>query len=174
MKNEIFLRAMGEIDDDLLETAQKPRRRALRPTLAAAACLVLLVGALLTYRAGGPGLTVGGTALGRDPVAIDTPAMMSLEGPAPRTPASLTVPLELSGSRKQLALAAETGTIRVFDAETGELLSDGTSGSFDCPLRLEWTVPQPDPGETYRLTVGRTVLCLSFDEDLGVWCVTKE
>ncbi len=170
--------AIGEIDEDLVAGAYaagtKKRRRALRPMLAAAACVVLLVGALLTYRAGGPGLTVGGTPLGGDPVAIDTPAMMSLEGPAPRMPAAITVPLELTGGRKQVALTAESGTLTVFDAETGETVFNGVSGSFDCPLRLEWTVAHPTPGETYRLTVGRTALSLAFDEELGIWCVTKE
>lgn len=177
MKNEIIMRAIGEIDEDLVAGASaagtKKRRRALRPMLASAACVVLLVGALLTYRAGSPGMAVGGTPLGSDPVAIDTPAMMSLD-PAPRTLAAITVPLELTGSRKQVALTAESGTLTIFDAETGKTVFDGASGSFDCPLRLEWTVAHPTPGETYRLTVGRTALSLAFDEELGVWCVAKE
>ena len=118
-------------------------------------------------------MAVGGTPLGGDPVAIDTPAMMSLD-PSPRTAAAITVPLELTGSRKQVALTAESGTLTVFDAETGETVFDGASGSFDCPLRLEWTVAHPTPGETYRLTVGRTALSLAFDEELGVWCVAKD
>lgn len=177
MKNEIIMRAIGEIDEDLVAGASaagtKKRRRALRPMLASAACIVLLVGALLTYHAGSPGMAVGGTPLGGDPVAIDTPAMMSLD-PSPRTAAAITVPLELTGSQKQVALKAESGTFTVYDAETGETVFDGASGSFDCPLRLEWTVAQPTPGETYRLTVGRTALSLAFDEELGVWCVAKE
>lgn len=177
MKNEIMMRAIGEIDEDLVAGASaagtKKRRRALRPMLASAACIVLLVGALLTYRAGSSGMTIGGTPLGGDPVAIDTPAMMSLD-PSPRTAAAITVPLELTGSRKQVALTAESGTLTIFDAETGETVFDGESGSFDCPLRLEWTVAHPTPGETYRLTVGRTALSLAFDEELGVWCVAKE
>lgn len=170
MKNEIMMRAIGEIDEDLVAgvsaAGTKKRRRALRPMLASAACVVLLVGALLAYRAGSPGMAVGGTPLGGDPVAIDTPAMMSLD-PSPRTAAAITVPLELTGSRKEVALT-------IFDAETGETVFDGASGSFDCPLRLEWTVAHPTPGETYRLTVGRTALSLAFDEELGVWCVAKE
>lgn len=178
MKNEIMMRAIGEIDEDLVAGAYaagtKKRRRALRPMLASAACVVLLVGALLAYRAGRPGMAVGGTPLGSDPVAIDTPAMMSLYDPAPRTLAAITVPLELTGGRKQVALTAESGTLTVFDAETGETVFDGASGSFDCPLRLEWTVAHPTPGETYRLTVGRTALSLAFDEELGIWCVAKE
>lgn len=177
MKNEIIMRAIGEIDEDLVAGASaagtKKRRRALRPMLASAACVVLLVGALLAYRAGSPGMAVGGTPLGSDPVAIDTPAMMSLD-PSPRTAAAITVPLELTGSRKEVALTAESGTLTIFDAETGETVFDGESGSFDCPLRLEWTVAHPTPGETYRLTVGRTALSLAFDEELGVWCVAKE
>lgn len=177
MKNEIIMRAIGEIDEDLVAGASaagtKKRSRALRPMLASAACVVLLVGALLTYRAGSSGMAVGGTPLSGDPVAIDTPAMMSLD-PSPRTAAAITVPLELTGSRKQVALTAESGTLTIFDAETGETVFDGASGSFDCPLRLEWTVAHPTPGETYRLTVGRTALSLAFDEELGVWCVAKE
>ena len=173
-----MMRAIGEIDEDLVAGAYaagtKKRRRALRPMLASAACVVLLVGALLAYRAGSPGMAVGGTPLGSDPVAIDTPAMMSLYDPAPRTLAAITVPLELTGGRKQVALTAESGTLTVFDAETGETVFDGASGSFDCPLRLEWTVAHPAPGETYRLTVGRTALSLAFDEELGIWCVAKE
>ncbi len=177
MKNEIIMRAIGEIDEDLVAGASaagtKKRRRALRPMLASAACVVLLVGALLAYRAGSPGMAIGGTPLGGDPVAIDTPAMMSLD-PSPRTAAAITVPLELTGSRKQVALTAESGTLTIFDAETGKTVFDGASGSFDCPLRLEWTIAHPTPGETYRLTVGRTALSLAFDEELGFWCVAKE
>ena len=173
-----MMRAIGEIDEDLVAGAYaagtKKRRRALRPMLASAACVVLLVGALLAYRAGSPGMAVGGTPLSSGPVAIDTPAMMSLYDPAPRTLAAITVPLELTGGRKQVALTAESGTLTVFDAETGETVFDGASGSFDCPLRLEWTVAHPTPGETYRLTVGRTALSLAFDEELGIWCVAKE
>lgn len=178
MKNEIMMRAIGEIDEDLVAGAYaagtKKRRRALRPMLASAACALLLVGALLAYRAGSPGMAVGGTPLGSDPVAIDTPAMMSLYDPAPRALAAITVPLELTGGRKQVTLTAESGMLTVFDAETGETVFDGASGSFDCPLRLEWTVAHPTPGETYRLTVGRTALSLAFDEELGIWCVAKE
>lgn len=176
MKNEIFLRAMSEIDDDLLAAAQAAgkKRRTLRPALAAAACLVLLVGALLTYRGLGPGIRINGAAPGSDPILIDTPALMSLDPPSPRTPPALTVPLELSGSGRSVSLSAEQGTLSVFNTETDALIFEGVSGKFDCPLRLEWTVTRPTPGETYRLTVGRTVLSLAFEDSLGCWCVTKE
>lgn len=175
MKNEIFLRAMGEIDDALLAKAQQPpRRRALRPMIAAAACVVLLAGALLTIRGSGPDVLVNGAAPGGDPIVIDAPALMSLEPPSPRMPPALTVPLELTGSRGSAAVTAEQGTISVYDAEMDALIFEGESGTFDCPAALEWTVTRPVPGETYRLTVGRTAFTLAFEETLGAWCITKE
>ena len=70
MKHEMMLRAIGEIDDDLVAQAYKRRakahkRRALPRMLAAAACLALILTAAFTAsrNAERGTLFIGGTAL---------------------------------------------------------------------------------------------------------------
>ena len=81
MKHEMMLRAIGEIDDDLVAQAHKRRAkahkgRALPRMLAAAACLALILTAAFTASRSAERVTlfIGGTALTGAPVPIDSPA----------------------------------------------------------------------------------------------------
>ena len=85
MKNELLARAMSEIDDDLLEEARRPlpRRRVFPVVMlqyaAAAACLVLVFGAVLSAVRGGnmPTVSVNGVKI-TDSGVLEKPIEMSL------------------------------------------------------------------------------------------------
>ena len=93
MKHEMMLRAIGEIDDDLVAQAyicraKAHKRRALPRMLAAAACLALILTAAFTAsRSAERGtLYIGGTALTGAPVPIDSPVPLALDGRRMETP----------------------------------------------------------------------------------------
>ena len=86
MKHEGMARAMSELDDDLIASAcqyrAKPHKTYLFPRmLAAAACLVLIAtAALVMHRTPETDIYIDGTALSADPVPIDQPMPMALDG----------------------------------------------------------------------------------------------
>ena len=86
MKHEGMARAMSELDDDLIASAcqyrAKPHKTYLFPRmLAAAACLVLIAtAALVVHRTSETDIYIDGTALSADPVPIDQPMPMALDG----------------------------------------------------------------------------------------------
>ena len=77
---------MSELDDDLIASAcqyrAKPHKTYLFPRmLAAAACLVLIAtAALVMHRTPETDIYIDGTALSADPVPIDQPMPMALDG----------------------------------------------------------------------------------------------
>lgn len=85
MKNELLARAMSEIDDEFLEEARRPlpRRRVFPIVMlqyaAAAACLVLVFGAVLASVRGGnmPTVSVNGVKI-TDSGVLEKPIEMSL------------------------------------------------------------------------------------------------
>lgn len=154
MKYEMLARAMSELDDDLLEDAQrgaKPRG-GWRRWCAAAACLVLLCTGALWYRA--PAVTMNGSAVTQTPRSIaGEAAVMSLRLHEPQ--ALVTLELTL---RRETALSVSAGTLQLFD-EAGNELFSGTDGTARGTVCAVWAVD--DAAEVpCTLTVGSVTLLL--------------
>ena len=167
MKHEGMARAMSELDDDLIASAcqyrAKPHKTYLFPRmLAAAACLVLIAtAALVMHRTPETDIYIDGTALSADPVPIDQPMPMALDGRS--TDESRTdALLEVSVSEGILDSTADSSP-RALSARTvsaGEILL--------------WTVDPPDESAVYTLYLdGKAAAVLRCDSANGYWVAER-
>lgn len=146
MKHEGMARAMSELDDDLIASAcqyrAKPHKTYFFPRmLAAAACLVLIAtAALVMHRTPETDIYIDGTALSADPVPIDQPMPMALDG---RSTDVQTLCLSLS---------FESRTDAPLEVSVSEGILDSTADSSPRALSartvsageiLLWTVDPP-------------------------------
>ena len=136
MKDERLVRAVGLLDDDLLEEALAAPRRVIpwKRICAAAACL-LLAAVLWTGPLSADRVTLGGTELGGSPAALSQE-----DGVAPmrlRPEEEVTLTLDLSLPREG-TVTADSGTLTL--SKNGEVFAQGSAappgGSFPSPGRL--------------------------------------
>ena len=174
MKNEIFLRAMGDVDDDLIadaHTVTKKVRLPMRHFAALAACLVLFFGALIYVGLPGTDIIIDGNVLSDVPVAVqDAAPVVHTADPQMRDGSVLTVPLQVR-LRDASRITAVAGTFELLRNDT--LLYTGTDTVAAGQLTLYWSIRIPDPTETYKLTVGGTTLSLYLDPATACWCMQK-
>ena len=170
MKDERLIRAVGLLDDDLLEEALAAPRRVIpwKRICAAAACLALAVtlwrGPLSADR-----VTLGGDELGTAPVVLS-----QADGVAPmrlRPEEAVTLTLNLSLPREG-TVAADVGTLTL--SKNGEVFAQGQRGTARGEFSLTWTVETAIPGETYTLTVRDQSYLLAYDSALLSWTITKQ
>lgn len=179
MKNEIFLRAMGDIDDDLIVAAQQtaPAKHVpWRRIGAVAACLLLLCGIFLFGQLKPlPDVSLyGQTIPSGEPLPIAGPDTAALEPHGKQIPDTLSIPLTIT---VQGVITAETGpddgTLTLYEqqapVETGHTLT--LDGSTD----IVWQIAEPDPDHRYQLTLdgGRLILTVYWDTETGTWFLTK-
>lgn len=170
MKDERLIRAVGLLDDDLLEEALAAPRRVIpwKRICAAAACL-LLAAVLWTGPLSADRVTLGGTELGGSPAALSQE-----DGVAPmrlRPEEEVTLTLNLSLPREG-TVAADVGTLAL--SRNGEVFARGQSCSARGEFSLTWTVETAIPGETYTLTVRDQSYLLAYDSALLSWTITKQ
>lgn len=170
MKDERLVRAVGLLDDDLLEEALAAPRRVIpwKRICAAAACL-LLAAVLWTGPLSADRVTLGGTELG------GSPAVLSQEdGVAPmrlRPEEEVTLTLDLSLPREG-TVTADSGTLTL--SKNGEVFAQGQRCTARGKFSLTWTVETALPGETYTLTVREQPYLLAWDSELSGWTITKQ
>ncbi|MCI5614972.1 MAG: hypothetical protein MR431_01620 [Clostridia bacterium] len=170
MKDERLVRAVGLLDDDLLEEALAAPRRVIpwKRICAAAACL-LLAAVLWTGPLSADRVTLGGTELGGSPAALSQE-----DGIAPmrlRPEEEVTLTLDLSLPREG-TVTADVGTLAL--SKNGEVFARGQSCSARGDFSLTWTVETAIPGETYTLTVRDQSYLLAYDSALLSWTITKQ
>lgn len=170
MKDERLVRAVGLLDDDLLEEALAAPRRVIpwKRICAAAACL-LLAAVLWTGPLSADRVTLGGTELGGSPAALSQE-----DGIAPmrlRPEEEVTLTLDLSLPREG-TVTADVGTLAL--SKNGEVFARGQSCSARGDFYLTWTVETAIPGETYTLTVRDQSYLLAYDSALLSWTITKQ
>ena len=175
MKNEIFMRAVGEIDDDLIadaHTVPKHTRFPLRHFAALAACLVLFFGVLAYVGLPGTDILFDGSPLSSVPTVVQSaaPAVHTAEPPT-RDIGVLTVPLQLN-LRNSTRVTASDGSFELLRDDA--LIYAGTDTFANGKLTLCWSVRAPDVTKTYRLTVGDTTLSLYLDPASACWCMQKD
>lgn len=170
MKDERLVRAVGLLDDDLLEEALAAPRRVIpwKRICAAAACLLLAVtlwrGPLSADR-----VTLGGDELGTAPVVLSQE-----DGIAPmrlRPEEEVTLTLDLSLPREG-TVTADSGTLTL--SKNGEVFAQGQRCTARGEFSLTWTVETAIPGETYTLTVRDQSYLLAYDSALLSWTITKQ
>ena len=156
MKHEGLARAMSELDDDLIASAcqyrAKPHKTYLFPRmLAAAACLVLIAtAALVMHRTPETDIYIDGTALSADPVPIDQPMPMALDG---RSTDVQTLCLSLS-------FESRTDAPLEVSVSAGEILL--------------WTIDPPDESAVYTLYLdGKAAAVLRCDSANGYWVAER-
>lgn len=170
MKDERLVRAVGLLDDDLLEEALAAPRRVIpwKRICAAAACL-LLAAVLWRGPLSADRVTLDGTELG------DSPAALSQEdGVAPmrlRPEEEVTLTLDLSLPREG-TVTADSGTLTL--SKNGEVFAQGQRCTARGKFSLTWTVETAFPGETYTLTVRDQSYLLAYDSALLSWTITKQ
>ena len=177
MKHETMLRAIGEIDDDLVAQAYicraKARKGRVFPRMLAAACLALILTAAFTAsrNAERDTLYIGGTALAGAPVSIDSPAPLALDGRSMDTP-PLCVALSIeSRSGDALTVSVSEGVLDSPADSSPRALSSRSAASGEA---LTWTVEAPDENTRYTLSLdGRAAAVLRYDGAKGCWVAER-
>lgn len=175
MKNEILVRAIGEIDDALIADAHAGSKRVrfpIRRMTAFAAAMLLFFGSVFYLKLPGQEMTVNGIPLADAPIFLHTatPFALAAELPSERQADVLTVSLALD-LHDATAITAANGSFQIMRGDT--VLCSGDRYTACGVVTVEWTIRTPDPSQTYRLTVGNTGLSLYFDPATACWCMQK-
>lgn len=162
MKNEVFARAMTDIDDDLIAEARTVGKARIfafpvRRIAAVAACAVFTVAVVAVLLSGGVKMTVCGEE--ELPVIVDT--AVALDESVRTVSSGITVPIEFD-SRRKTTVEAQDGIITVI-SPNGETLYSGTKYEGKGDFSVEWTVREPEPETTYTVTVNGESLTLGYD-----------
>lgn len=163
MKNEVFARAMTDIDDDLIAEARTGGKARLiafpvRRIAAVAACVLFALTAVAVFTmTGGVKMTVCGEK--ELPVIVDTAS--ALDESARTVSSGITVPMEFD-SRRKTTVEALDGIITVI-SPSGETLYSGTKYEGRGDFSVEWIVRNPETETTYTVTVNGENLSLGYD-----------
>lgn len=176
MKHEMMLRAIGEIDDDLVAEAcahRAHKKNAAVRMLAAAACLALILTAAFTMvrNAERDTLYIAGTVLTGSPVPIDSPMPLALDGRSMDAP-PLCVALSFeSRSGDALRVSVSEGVLDSPADSSPRALSSRSAASGEA---LIWTVEAPDENARYTLSLdGRAAAVLRYDGAKGCWVAER-
>ncbi|MCI8719440.1 MAG: hypothetical protein K1W19_00700 [Lachnospiraceae bacterium] len=178
MKNEVFARAITEIDDELVISAHKnmvPRSKRKKWPLAVAACFLLICGiALYLGNSSRIEVFVYGNTISDQPVTIDLPAPLSSDQRLLSSDA-ITVPLEIKTKHK-VDIKTEDGILEVYSRETDQLLCEGQTCKASDFVTVFWTIEAPNPKQIYKLHINSdtVVLLLSYSGDTNSWIVNKQ
>lgn len=180
MKNEVMVRALTEIDDELIVSAHRSARSERNTvkyfSALAAACLILICGVILhfsmnsgepdTADSAKPGIVFGEAVISTQQSKIATYDLMQM----PHT--VITVPIV---SENELEITVIDGEISVYSAETDEPIYIGQSYEITGAVNVEWTVEDPDTEKTYRITVNNKekVYMLRYDQTEEKWSITE-
>ena len=177
MKHEGMARAMSELDDDLIASAcqyrAKPHKTYLFPRmLAAAACLVLIAtAALVVHRTSETDIYIDGTALSADPVPIDQPMPMALDG---RSTDVQTLCLSLSFESRTDALLEVSVSEGILDSTADSSPRALSARTVSAGEILLWTVDLPDESAVYTLYLdGKAAAVLRCDSANGYWVAER-
>ena len=138
MKNENLMRAIGRIDDDLINEARLPMPvkrsfTALKKYVAVAACfLVLLTAVLITRRSGNLSVVVDGASVlsGQRESAVEIPMTTSVQL---RSIAAAEVPIALTTDGEDVTIISEPGGI-LLDSEGKNWNGTGLTPDVDASL----------------------------------------
>lgn len=172
MKNEVFMKAITEIDDGLILSAHRPvfpKRNALKYFGAcAAACFIFVCGIIFfSQNNGTPKILFNGAAVSSQPITVTFHDTRQTEQ------SIIALPLEIV-SKDDLTITAIGGTIEVYSAKTNEQLCVGQFCEAKGPVIVEWTIETPDNGQTYKIQLnGQQTLILQYEQTTNEWILFK-
>lgn len=178
MKNEVFARAITEIDNELIISAHKnrvPRNKRKKWPLAAAACFLLICGIALYLRSNRRiEVSVYGNTISDRPVTIDIPTPLSSDNRSV-IPDVLTVPMEIKPEHK-INIKVDNGMLEVYSLETNKLLCEGQICKTSDSVTVFWTIEAPNPKQVYKLWINSdtVVFLLSYNEETNNWILNKQ
>ena len=173
MKNEVLLKAITEIDDELILSAHRsvfPKRNVIKYFGAcAAACLIFLCGIIfLLHSNSGSKVLFNGAAVSSQPITVTSHDTRQADQNV------ITVPLEIV-SKGDLTLTAVDGMIEVYSLETNDLLCVGQICEVKGSVIAQWTIEDPDHSQTYKIQVNdqNITLILQYEQTINNWIITK-
>ena len=176
MKHEAMVRAMSELDDELICAAREYRPRARKTyiiprVLAAAACLALIVtAAVLSLRAPQTAVLIDGTKLAAEPIAVAQAMPLALDGrSADAQPLFVQLTFRCRAGQT-LTAAVSAGTLTAPDDAGAPPVTACTVSNAQTLL---WTVDSPDTGAVYTLTFGGETVALRFDGAAQTWVAER-
>ena len=173
MKNEIFIKAITEIDDELILSAHRPafpKRNAIKYFSAfTAACMSLVFGIVfLSHSNGEPKILFNGVAVSSQPVTVTSHDTRQAEQNV------IVLPIEIV-SKDELTVTAVDGTIEVYSSKTNEQLCVGNFCEVKGRVTVDWTIEDPDYGKTYKIQLNdqKTALILQYEQTTNEWILFK-
>lgn len=164
MKNELLARAIGEIDDDLLEEARLPFPKRERTFVmitryaAAAACLIAVFAMVLVtmQRSADIVVSVNGTrvaarGISNEPIEIPLAAPLS-----PRSTPGTAITLQVSAKHGDVSITAGNGGAVALDGETAH--KDLTISEV---TEIIWII-DPTTGDSFELTLRSKDECVKL------------
>lgn len=178
MKNEVFVKAITEIDNELIISAHKnriPRNKRKKWPLAVAACFLFICGMALYLRSNSRiEVSVYGNTISDQSVTIDIPMPLSSDK---RSIVSnvITVPMEIK-SKYKINIKVEDGMMEVYSLETNKFLYEGQICEISDSATIFWTIEAPNPKQIYELRINNNavVFLLSYNEDTNNWILNKQ
>lgn len=175
MKNEVLVKAITEIDDELIVSAHRigflNRKRRTYFAICAAACLLLVCGIMFLSHSGRMKICTNGHVVSSQPVAIAMPDVL----PANARQANqdiLTVPLEIR-TKENFIMKTADGMLEVFSAKADELLYIGQFCELKGPVTVQWTIENPNVSQTYKIGFNHMSLILKYDQNSNNWTINK-
>lgn len=173
MKNEVLVRAITGIDDELIVSAHRPalsKRNIIKCFGAcAAACLVLVCGIIFLSRSDrGLEILINRVAVSSQPITVvsaDTRQAVTNV---------ITVPFDIV-SNGDMTITAVDGTIEVYSSKTDERICIGQFCQAKGSVTVKWTIENPDRSQTYTIQINNqeTMLILQYEQTTNEWIITK-
>ena len=169
MRNEVLVRAITEIDEELIVSAHRTERSDRKPIMyfgTLAASLLLICGVIFClYRNSKP------EAVFSEPiVSAQSVAAYDLRQTA-QTLITVTFDIEYDGD---LAIETVDGTVTVYSAETKEQIYVGQSCETNGSVTVEWTISSPDSSQIYQIKVNnKKTVALRYDQTIGQWTTAE-
>ncbi len=162
MKNETFARAMTEIDDALIEEAHTPlpratrRRTVLSRYLAAAACFLFVLTAVLIFRGTGTPIHIAGKNIDKNGITLSAREVLAVTSPVARhtdlPEQEIKVPVRVS-TASLTEITVTDGTLTRED--NGEVFRAGEICRIDGETDFLWNVATVEDA-SYLMTVRDT------------------
>ena len=175
MKNEVMVRAITGIDDELIVSAHRPvfsKRKVMKCFgVCAAACLILVCGIIsLSHNNSEPEILINGTAVSSQPVTVMSPDTRQIV----KTTNVITVPFEII-SNGDLTITAIDGTIEVYSSKTYDRICVGQFCKTKGSVTVQWIIDNPDHSRTYEIHVNdqEAMLILQYEQTTGKWIIIK-
>ena len=173
MKNEVLVRAITDIDDELIVSAHRhafSKRKIIKHFSAyVAACLVLVCGIIfLSHSNSEPEILINGVVVSSKPVTVMSPntrqTVMNV----------ITIPFDIV-SNGDLTITAIDGTIEVYSSKTNEQICVGQFCKAKGSMTVKWTIENPDRSQTYKIQVNnkKTTLILQYEQTTHEWIITN-